>query len=124
RIVKTASKQLAILVNDIKKRKKAEQELRESGERKAFLLKLSDSIRFLYDPVDIQKAITHLAMDYFRSDRCYYCEIENDQGIIRMDAARKGLVSVSGVYLLSDISVFKAVVDAGKAVVVADVNTS
>lgn len=116
--------QIAVLFTNITERKKAEETLKESEERKTFLLKLSDAFHSLSDPVAIQETVTHVAMDHFRADRCYYCEIEGDQSIIRRDAAIEGLPSVAGVYALNDIPIFKAIVDAGKPFVVDDVRTT
>lgn len=124
RVDGAGSRQVAIVFNDVTQRRKAEEALRESEERQTFLLKLSDALRPLSNPVAIQETATHVAMEHFGCDRCYYSEIEGDQSIIRQDAAREGLASVTGVYSLRDIPVFKTVMDEGKPFIVQDVNTT
>lgn len=88
------------------------------------LLRLADNLRSLSDPVAIQQAATHTAITYFKSDRCYYCEVEDGMAIIRMDAAVKGLQSVAGAYPLHTMPVFEAVIKAGRPFIVHDVRTS
>jgi PAS domain S-box-containing protein len=115
---------VVVSFEDISEIKKAELSLREREERKAFLLQLSDALRPLSNPIDIQEAATRTTMDYFGADRCYYCEIENDTAIVRHDAAREGLPSVAASYPLGGMPIFKAVLDAGRPFVVADSNTT
>ena len=109
---------------DISDRKRAEATLRESEARQAFLLKLSDVLRFLADPVEIQAAVAQTALNYYEADRCYYCEIADGNAIIRRDATREDLPSVAGVYPLSSFAIFQAVVDAGRPFIVRDVHTT
>ena len=109
--------QVAILFNDISKRKQEEQ-------RKQFLLQLSDSLRPLQAPVAIQEAVTMLAVNYFKSDRCYYCEIDGDKAVIHRDASHGNQPSVEGVYPLDSYPLFNAVIKAGKPFAVEDVRTT
>jgi PAS domain S-box-containing protein len=109
---------------DIHDRKEAEKALRESEERKSFLLRLSDALHPLGDAVEIQGAVTSTAMNYFGADRCYYCEIEEDNAVIRRDASREGLPSVANVYPLGYLPILKAVIEAGRPFVVENVYTS
>ncbi|MDJ1497492.1 PAS domain S-box protein [Cytophagaceae bacterium DM2B3-1] len=109
---------------DIHDRKQAEDALRESEERKAFLLKLSDALHPLYDPIEIEHTANKVAMDYFGSDRCYYCQIKGGQAIIYRDAAREGLPSVANVYPLHTMPIFKTVIDVAKPFIVPDVKVT
>ncbi|MGV0102714.1 PAS domain S-box protein [Nostoc sp. DSM 114160] len=109
---------------DITERKLAEELLRKSEERQFFLLKLSDALRSLADPVDIQQTVTRTAMNYFGADRCYYCEIEDGNAIIRRDTVRGDLPTVVGVYPLSNFAILQAVVDRGRPFIVRDVHTT
>ncbi|MPM40075.1 hypothetical protein SDC9_86713 [bioreactor metagenome] len=109
----------AILYTDITKRKKIEEELRKSEERQAFLLKLSDMLRPLSDPAQIHAAVTNAAMDYFKTDRCYYCEIEADKATIRREAHRSNLPSVANVY--SVLPIQKTYSESGQPFVIHDV---
>ena len=117
RVEYEGSRVVVYVYNDITKRKQAE-------ERQAFLLKLSDALRSLSDPETVQETATQLTMDYFGADRCYYCEIVDQNAIIRRDASRPGLPSVIGVYPLSNLPIYKAVVDAGRPYMVQDVRNS
>lgn len=63
--------QVAVLLKDISERKRREKQ-------QAYLLQLSDMLRSLSDPINIQKAVGQLAMDYFGADQCDYCEIEKE----------------------------------------------
>ncbi|MFN8556469.1 MAG: ATP-binding protein [Dehalococcoidia bacterium] len=109
---------------DVTEQRLAEERLRESEQRQAFLLQLSDGLRPLGDAADIQATVTRTAMQYFGADRCYYCEIEGENAIIRQDASRDDLPSVVGVYPLDSFPIFKAVIDAGRPFVVQDANTT
>jgi len=124
RVGKPAQRQVGILFNDIAERKRDEEALRESEERQTFLLNLSDAVRPLSDPVEIQGAVARAVMEYFGADRCYYCEIENDKVIIRRDASRGDLSSIVGVYPLNSLPVHKSLVDAGLPIIVPNVRTT
>jgi two-component system CheB/CheR fusion protein len=103
--------------NDISERKRAE-------ERQSYILRLSDALRPLGDPVAVQAAVTHAAREFFNADRCYYCEIAQGNAIIRRDSSREGLPSVVGVYDLGSMPILRAVVDAGQPFMVRDAYTT
>ncbi|WP_199267034.1 hypothetical protein, partial [Escherichia coli] len=91
-----------IVFTDITARKKAETALRESEERQAFLLKLSDAIRPLADAVEIQSTTTRLLGTQLNLDRAMYAEVDgepgNESGTIRgqyVRPANGGLPSVT-----------------------------
>ena len=92
--------------------------------RRAFLLRLGDTLGPLTNPVDIQEAATREAMTVFGADRCYYCEIIGDSAVIRRDASLGDLPSVAGTYPLSSFALFSAVVETGRPLVVHDVHSS
>ena len=116
--------QFVIVYSDITERKRAEEILHTSEERKSFLLKLSDALRSLSHPLKMQSAVSHIILDYFQADRCYYCELEGDTVTIQQDAARQGLPSVAAIYSLSNMPIFKAVLETNRRVVIRDVNSS
>jgi PAS domain S-box-containing protein len=109
---------------DIHDRKEAEEKVREGELRQAYLLELSDALRPLADAVEIQGAVTRTALNYFGADRCYYCELENDNAVIRRDALAQSLPSVANVYPLENLPALKAVLEAGRPFVVENVYTS
>ncbi|BAY35151.1 multi-sensor signal transduction histidine kinase (plasmid) [Nostoc carneum NIES-2107] len=115
---------VVVVSYDITERKLAEESLHKSQEQQTFLLKLSDALRPVVDPVDIQQTVTRTAMNYFGADRCYYCEIEDGNAIIRRDAVREDLPTVAGVYPLSRFAILQAVIEAGHPFVVQDVHTT
>ncbi|MCM0761207.1 PAS domain S-box protein [Sporomusa sphaeroides DSM 2875] len=112
------------ICRDITEEKRTGQKLKDCDERQLFLLKLSDALRPLSAPIEIHGAVTRTAMDYFGADRCYYCEIEDDNAVIRQDAACGTLPSIAGVYPLSNLPIHKSLIAAGQPFTVRDVHTS
>ncbi len=117
RIGSNESRKLALVFDDITSRKQEEQ-------RREFMMQLSDALRPLSKPVAVQETATQLAMQYFGSDRCFYCEILDGQAIVRRDAASPGLESVAGTYDLQSMPIFTKVIEAGEPYVVDDVSQS
>lgn len=115
RIGGSGSSKLALVFSDVTARKQDEQ-------RREFMMQLSDALRPLSNPVAVQETATRLIMQFFRADRCYYCEIAGDDLTIRRDAHRFGLSGMAGVYDLHNMPVFAKVVEAGKPFVVNDVS--
>src|SRR5690606_5811286 len=56
--------------------------------------------------------------------RCYYCEIENGNAIIRRDAFRSNLSSIANVYPLCNFPLLSAAINTGRPLVVYDVHTT
>ena len=112
------------VTDDISERKQAEIEIKEKEQGKAFLLKLSDTLRPLDNPADIEEAVTKITRDFMDADWCLYAIIEENNLIIKRDAVRDGLPSVAGEYQISDFTLFKAILDAGRPFVVDDVHTT
>ena len=113
-----------VMSYDITEQVEARKKIEESEKQQAFLLKLSDALRPLDNPVDIEEAVTKTAMDFMDADRCHYSTIEEDNVIILGDAVRGNLPSVAGVYPISSFALFKAVLDAGRPFIVDDVHTT
>ncbi|ACB50536.1 two-component hybrid sensor and regulator [Crocosphaera subtropica ATCC 51142] len=109
---------------DITERKQAEEQLRRASEVDTFRVKLSDALRSLADPIDIEETVTRTAMTHFKADRCYYCKIEDGKAIIGRDAFREGLPTVAGVYPLSNFVILQRIIETGHPFVVQNVYTT
>ncbi len=80
RIGDPEQRRVAILFNDVAKRKQTERELRESEERQAFLLALSDALRPLADASEIQATAARLLGVHLGVDRAMYGEVTGEPG--------------------------------------------
>ena len=104
-------------------RARAEDELRRNHQRHEFLLRLSDALRPLNDPVEIQEVTSRFLGEHMRVNRVLYADIEGDEFIIRMSYA-KGVTPFVGRGQLSNFgSVFLEAFHRGEAVTVNDVRT-
>jgi len=121
RIGGPGSRVVANVFEDITEQKEREVQQRAAAQAETFRLQLADALSPLLDPVAIQETVTQLARLHFGADRCYYCEIEGGQAIIRRDAATAGLPSVAGTYPLADFALLQAVIEAGRPFIVHDV---
>lgn len=121
------SDRVAVVFDDITDRKRAEAALRESEERQAFLLKLSDALRSLSDPVAIQETASRLTAEHLDIGRVAYCEIRYDPeptAVIERDWPRRDLPSMAGRHRVADFGAFLAKeLPAGRPVVVSDART-
>ena len=90
----------AALRESIAERKRVEAALRASEERQAFLLKVSDALRPLSDPSEIQGVVAHLMAMHFGVSRANYAEVEEHSGIayyvVRQAYTAPGLPSLVG----------------------------
>lgn len=76
--VDDAGRFVTIVFNDVTERKLTEQALRQSEERQTFLLKLSDALRPLADPVAIQSEAARVLGQHLDAGRAAYAEIDAD----------------------------------------------
>jgi len=112
------------MIYDITEQVESRKKIEENEKQQTFLLKLSDALRPLSDPVEIEGTATKIALDFMDADRCYYNTLEGGNAIVLRDAYRVGLTSLAGVYPISNFPLFKTVVDAGCPFIVDDVHTS
>jgi PAS domain S-box-containing protein len=110
------------IVRDIGERRAAEQTLRALQERQEFLLELSDALRSLREPLEIQAVTSRLLGERLGADRVGYAEPQADgSSAIRRTYAR-GVSSMEGVFEPSSSS--PALLDlfrAGRTVAHADI---
>src|SRR5262249_43250565 len=76
------------IVHDITERKRLEQSHREDDERQAFLLRLTDALRPLGDPLDVQEVAARLLGEHLCVNRVGYAEIDGRDYVIRREYAR------------------------------------
>ena len=88
---------LGTVTHDLTEHKRVEAALRESEERQAFLLKLSDALRPLADPSAVQGEACRLLGEPLDVDRVAYAEHYGDMFIVNRDWAR-GAASMAGRY--------------------------
>ena len=104
----TASHRIAVMFQDVTTRKKAEVLLRESEERQAFLLRLSDALRPLNDEGEIERTATRLLGEHLQADRCFLSPVYDDGSgmCVREEYLRSGASSVLGDYTFAQFGDF------------------
>lgn len=104
-------------------RDRIEAALRASEERKAFLLKLSDTLQPLTDATAIKAQATRLLGKHLGASRVFYVEVEPDEERLSVEAdyTVDGMPSLAGNYRLSDYGAnLAAEYRAGRSFVVND----
>ena len=116
----------AVVVADIDEIKRAQEVARANEERQAFLLKLSDALRPLADPAEIEGEATRLLGDHLGAGRAYYVEVREAEGYatIARDHVRGGLPSLIGHFPLAAFGWVLALYRKGRPIVVRDLHTS
>ncbi|SFS11600.1 PAS domain S-box protein [Sphingomonas jatrophae] len=115
----------ASVFEDISTRKQAEITLRESEERQAFLLQLSDALRGLADPIEIEEQATRLLARQLQVSRAVYTTfvVEGDREYVAIEREQRapGTPSLVGRY---PVEAWKDDIDtlrAGRATVIPDI---
>jgi PAS domain S-box-containing protein len=111
---------------DITERKQAEADLREKEERQAYLLKLSDVLRPLSDPIEVQEVASRLLGKQLRTDRVFYSEMDEARGLllVERDFVREGVPSLAGSYPLEAFDWIEQSTPKGQPAVIDNVLTS
>jgi PAS domain S-box-containing protein len=121
-----APNQVAVLFSNVSARKRIEITLRESEERQAFLLKLSDALRPLGDPATIEREACRLIGERLAVDNAHYVKINEAEGWARVaqDYVRGDRPSLAGDYSLSDFGWIVPLSRTGRATAITDARTS
>ena len=87
-------------VADVLERARNEEALRRACWRDAFRVALTDALRVLGEPVELQAAAARLLGEYLGASRAYYAELELDHErcTIGETYCRPGVASVAGTY--------------------------
>jgi PAS domain S-box-containing protein len=111
---------------DITERKQADADLREKEERQAYLLKLSDALRLISDPIKIQEVASTLLGKQLQTDRVFYSEMNEERGqlIVERDFTREGVPSLAGTYPLEAFAWIEQTTPKGQPAVIDNVRTS
>jgi PAS domain S-box-containing protein len=88
---------VAEFVIDINDRKQTEEELRGNQQRQNFLLTLSDALRPLSRPLDIQETAARVLGQYLQAVRVVYVEVTATEYMIERDYVN-GVTSMAGRY--------------------------
>ncbi|WP_439623146.1 PAS domain S-box protein [Gemmata sp.] len=107
---------------DVTARTEAERRVRASEERRAFLLGLSDAVRPLVDPVEVEAVALRALGRRLGASRAYYVEVEPDEQHVVCHADHTdGVPSAVGRYRLADYSpALLGEYRAGRTVVIPD----
>lgn len=100
RIGDQRSRRVGVLFNDITVRKRAEDALRESEQRQEFLLKLSDALNQLADPIEIQSVASRVLGEHLAVNRVAYFEVREDDYVVERDYVNCAM-NLSGRYPVS-----------------------
>ena len=110
---------------DATDRVRAQRLLRESEERQAYLLALSDALRPIADPVEVQAVAARLVGEHLGVSRAFYCDVEHEADgawfIVLRDYHVPDVPSTVGRFRASDFGVLVQEVLAGRSIAVCDV---
>ncbi len=97
----------AVVVSDVTVRKEAEEALRESKRRQAFLLALGDTLRELGDPAAIAAAASELVGRHLGANGVVYCEIDEagECATVRADWNDGTVPSAAGTFRMDDFGI-------------------
>lgn len=107
-------------------RSSAEMALRASEQRQAFLLTLSDGIRTLSDPVQIQGVACRLLGKHLGVQQAYYVAINEAEGLatVERDEVRGSVPSLAGTHPITAFAWSVVILRRGECPAVADVQDS
>ncbi|MBL9094536.1 MAG: PAS domain S-box protein [Planctomycetaceae bacterium] len=112
------------VARDVTEQRAANDALRRSERRQSFLLRLSDTLRPLADPLDIQAAAARTLGEHLGVGRVGYAEDEGDGVAVRV--ARnycRGLPGIEGVYRYDDFGGVLNRLSSGRTIVQSDLGS-
>lgn len=103
RVGRPDAHRVAVLFEDVTARRQAEATLRVIQEHQAFLLKLSDAVRKMADPVEIMATVSEHVGRYLDVERCGYAEIPPpyDRLVVARDWTNGAMDSLQGTWPLA-----------------------
>ncbi|UHQ18698.1 PAS domain S-box protein [Lysobacter sp. KIS68-7] len=125
--LKDGRRYVVAMAMDLTERKRAEALMRRSAARAAFRVSLSDALRPLADPNEIQRAAADTLCEYLRADRVVYAEVLDDHETVRVLSEHCGndMPSLVGEHRLSSFGEdLGARLRSGRTVVLDDVHAS
>lgn len=82
---------------DVTERQQEQDELRASQQRQAFLLKLTDTLRPISDPLEVKRTASRLLGEHLGVDRAAYFDVTGEEYVVKSDYAHD-LPSLVGHY--------------------------
>ncbi|NJP12304.1 MAG: PAS domain S-box protein [Leptolyngbyaceae cyanobacterium RU_5_1] len=114
-------RKVAIVFTDVSDRKRAEDILRRTAELNAFRVSLSDALRPLANPVEIQATASRVLGEYLGANRVAYFEVRGADYVVERDYVN-GAEALTGGYPIESFgSTLLAELRTGHAVFVSDV---
>ncbi|MFN6964374.1 MAG: PAS domain S-box protein [Pyrinomonadaceae bacterium] len=117
---------LARQAADFIEQRQAEEKLRRAAELDAFRVELTDALRPLSDPQEIQSAACRALGEHLRVDRTYFVEVNEADNFARVerDYTRGASPSLAGDFQLDEVGWSVPFLRRGEMVVVRDVRSS
>jgi hypothetical protein len=114
-------RKVALVFKDISERKQAEAMARRTAEANAFRVSLTDALRPLLDPVEMQAMASRVLGEYLGANRVAYFEVHNADYVVERDYVN-GAAGLAGRYPIASFGPkLLAAFRAGHTVSVSDV---
>ncbi|WP_242036476.1 PAS domain S-box protein [Leptolyngbya sp. FACHB-321] len=114
-------RKVAIVFKDISDRKRAEEMARQTAEANAFRVSLTDALRPLIDPIEMQAMASRLLGEDLGANRVAYFEVHNTDYVVERDYV-KGAAGLAGRYPIASFGPkLLAAFRAGQTMSVSDV---